>query len=181
MDTKFKKGQIPWNSGYKKITNLEEIRQCKNCLEQKIITEFVKSKHLYRYMCKVCRKNLRRTGKTNEGRFKKGHKIGNRFAKGSTPWFVEKNLPAPRKNKHNLENKNKFSSFHYKNCRKQVVERDGKKCVKCNSMQKLHAHHIIPWKDDESKRFDVENGMTLCISCHAKIEGLGTIIQRKNR
>jgi predicted PP-loop superfamily ATPase len=52
-----------------------------------------------------------------------------------------------------------------------VKERDGKKCTKCGTEKGLHAHHIIPWKDKEELRFDVKNGITLCRSCHAKLEG----------
>ena len=34
----------------------------------------------------------------------------------------------------------------------------------------MHAHHIIPWKVNKSKRFELDNGLTLCKSCHKKIE-----------
>jgi hypothetical protein len=49
-----------------------------------------------------------------------------------------------------------------------VKERDKWCCQKCNAKTKLHAHHIIPWEQDKSKRFDLDNGITLCASCHAK-------------
>lgn len=51
--------------------------------------------------------------------------------------------------------------------RKSVVERD-KICVKCGSEKGLQAHHISHWADDPVNRIDVDNGVTLCISCHAK-------------
>lgn len=46
-----------------------------------------------------------------------------------------------------------------------VRRRDGK-CVKCGATGRLHAHHVIPWRKDASKRFDVGNGITLCVPCH---------------
>ena len=48
-----------------------------------------------------------------------------------------------------------------------VKLRDGK-CTECNSVYDLHAHHIKPYKDNESLRFDVNNGVTLCGQCHRK-------------
>jgi hypothetical protein len=52
---------------------------------------------------------------------------------------------------------------------KAVRERDGK-CMICGTIDNLHAHHIIPWRDDESKRLDVDNGITYCSSCHMSLE-----------
>lgn len=63
-------------------------------------------------------------------------------------------------------------SWKYEEWRRQVLERDGHKCVMCGSSgPKLHCHHIIPWKKSKKLRFCVENGQTLCASCHVK-EGL---------
>lgn len=60
--------------------------------------------------------------------------------------------------------------FNYRQWRAKVLERDGRKCVKCSRQhEKMHCHHIEPWKDDENLRFSVENGETLCASCHIKI------------
>jgi transposase len=47
-----------------------------------------------------------------------------------------------------------------------VKERDCWKCVKCGSKDDLHAHHIIPWAKSKALRYDVSNGITLCIPCH---------------
>jgi hypothetical protein len=51
--------------------------------------------------------------------------------------------------------------------RKCVIDRD-KKCMHCNTDKKLLAHHIIPWKESIELRFDINNGLTLCRSCHMK-------------
>lgn len=61
------------------------------------------------------------------------------------------------------------SAKHYE-WRRLVKERD-KECKNCGIKENLHAHHIIPWKINESKRFDIENGLTLCRSCHKKVDG----------
>lgn len=54
---------------------------------------------------------------------------------------------------------------------KDVKKRDGYECKICGSTHRLHAHHIIPRKKAESLKYDLNNGITLCNSCHAKTEG----------
>ena len=53
--------------------------------------------------------------------------------------------------------------------RKKVLERDGWECQRCGSTDKqLHAHHILP----HSLTYDsmhVDNGLTLCVDCHAEV------------
>jgi hypothetical protein len=46
-----------------------------------------------------------------------------------------------------------------------VKERD-KKCIHCGSDQDLHAHHIKQYKDHPELRYDVNNGITMCQTCH---------------
>lgn len=58
------------------------------------------------------------------------------------------------------------NSLEYRAWRKKVLERDGYACVVCNSKNNLHVHHIVPFSRDHSKRFVVDNGITLCKSCH---------------
>lgn len=58
-----------------------------------------------------------------------------------------------------------------KEWRKAVFKRDNYTCQHCNEKKYLHAHHIIEWAVDESKRFDVDNGLTLCVKCHSKVHG----------
>ena len=43
-------------------------------------------------------------------------------------------------------------------------------CEKCNKKRKttrtLHAHHIYSWKKYPKRRYDIKNGVVLCIYCH---------------
>jgi hypothetical protein len=51
--------------------------------------------------------------------------------------------------------------------RKQVYERDNYTCQICSQRGKsLAAHHITPWLSSVELRFDVANGVTLCVECH---------------
>jgi 5-methylcytosine-specific restriction endonuclease McrA len=58
-----------------------------------------------------------------------------------------------------------------KEWRMQVFKRDKFTCQHCQNKKQLHAHHIIEWAKDESKRFDIKNGITLCEKCHSKVHG----------
>lgn len=51
---------------------------------------------------------------------------------------------------------------------KEVLNRDGNKCQNCQTEKSLVAHHIIGWYENKELRFDINNGLTLCRSCHMK-------------
>lgn len=51
--------------------------------------------------------------------------------------------------------------------REAVLRRDGRRCVRCGGLSKLHAHHIIPWALAPELRLVVGNGETLCSGCHS--------------
>lgn len=67
-----------------------------------------------------------------------------------------------------------------KRWRNAVLQRDNHACQKCTSSiseTKLNAHHIMSYLDNEHLRFDVNNGITLCVECHKrfhKIYGNGS-------
>ncbi len=77
---------------------------------------------------------------------------------------------ANEKRRKNKIKKNSRNSKKYQDWRISVYSRDGHKCLNCGSTEVLNAHHIIPWKVDESLRFDISNGMTLCSACHTRLE-----------
>ena len=80
-----------------------------------------------------------------------------------------------------LAKRQERNDMAYKEWRRQVWERDNYKCQLgsdlCNG--KIEAHHIIGWSEDESKRYDTNNGITLCHRHHPKkkvyVEGLKEI------
>lgn len=51
--------------------------------------------------------------------------------------------------------------------KKSVKIRDGNKCRRCGNKNNLEAHHILPWAEYPQGRIDINNGITLCNSCHA--------------
>ena len=63
----------------------------------------------------------------------------------------------------------------YKTWRIKVFERDDFTCQVCGyfngcgvKRRDLNAHHIIPWIDSLELRYEIYNGITLCVQCHIK-------------
>lgn len=52
--------------------------------------------------------------------------------------------------------------------RKSVLERDKHICQHCGDERNLYVHHISYWSDDPVNRVNIDNGITLCKSCHKK-------------
>lgn len=60
-------------------------------------------------------------------------------------------------------------SKEYCDWRKAVYERDDYRCQECGERGgRLNAHHIKPYAFYPDLRYDLSNGITLCISCHKK-------------
>jgi ribosomal protein S27AE len=53
---------------------------------------------------------------------------------------------------------------------KRVKERDNFTCQKCGSKRFINAHHIKNTRNFPELAFNIDNGITLCRSCHNKIE-----------
>lgn len=58
-------------------------------------------------------------------------------------------------------NKDKLNSW-----RKKIFERDDYKCAVCNQNGYLHAHHLDGYHWCKDKRYDLNNGVTLCKDHH---------------
>lgn len=58
------------------------------------------------------------------------------------------------------------STPEYYKWKKDVLKRDNYTCQKCGDIECLEVHHIIPFFMDENLRVDVDNGITLCRTCH---------------
>jgi hypothetical protein len=56
--------------------------------------------------------------------------------------------------------------------RKSIFNRDNYSCVICSSKKKLNAHHLDSWHWCVDKRFDINNGVTLCNLCHKEFHKL---------
>lgn len=79
---------------------------------------------------------------------------------------IEKKLDNRNKSYWNYEARR---SIEYKKWKKAVLKRDSNKCRICGQTKNLVAHHIVPFSEDTSLRYSVDNGMTLCQNCHREV------------
>jgi 5-methylcytosine-specific restriction endonuclease McrA len=148
------------------------MRICSKCKEEKPLERFVRQtgkyrSDPYRKDCKDCKNKERRTGKPV-------HK----FPKGMTPWNKGQRKPneeraRPKSSRPKIGYGKTRCAYNYRDWRRKVFERDGYKCLECGTTEKLHPHHIVSWKASEELRFSVDNGKTLCASCHCRLEATG--------
>lgn len=67
-----------------------------------------------------------------------------------------------------------YNSPEYRSWRYHVMSRDKFTCQKCQARgqeTKLEAHHIVKWSSNERLRFNVSNGICLCVACHNEVTG----------
>jgi transcription elongation factor Elf1 len=64
-------------------------------------------------------------------------------------------------------------SVEFKEWRKAVFERDKYTCQECGDTKSyLHPHHIKEFAIYKELRYEVNNGLTLCKTCHLRLHGL---------
>lgn len=73
------------------------------------------------------------------------------------------------------ERQREYSRALWKQVKRAVRERDEGKCRRCGNVvpgaKQMHTHHIHPWARHPSRRFDIDNIVTLCRSCHGWVHG----------
>jgi hypothetical protein len=140
-----------------KILNI--CKECKN--------EFLHNPTRIRSFCSInCRNNFQKENPDHNGFMKNCHKIGNESPnwKGGINRFSKKDLELK-------ENQKALLSIW----RKEIYKKDDYTCQICNSRSRkgykpiLNAHHIKSFKDYPELRFDINNGVTLCVQCHKKV------------
>ncbi len=186
--------------GKKKIFSAEAIENIRiAAAKRKGVKRGPRSQRIKDKISKATKGIKKKNVAENPSWFPKGHKAECGFKKGLIPWnkgrptdpeIVEKTASKLRGRKmspqryeeqvkllRSIADKRRTGTKRRSTAAKQwsirVRERDGNKCQRCGREEKLHAHHIIPWIEDESLSFEISIGITYCNSCHKKVEGFG--------
>ena len=101
----------------------------------------------------------------------------NKISKGRYCEEHKRNKP-PRKKKdkkniYHHENKPFYRTDEWKYVRSQVYEREKGYCQRCGMFvfgRGAHVHHVIPIKQDETLKSEINNLMLLCPKCNTKEE-----------
>jgi hypothetical protein len=154
-DTRFKKGQIPWN----KKAPLEKV--CPTC--NKV---FYVKPSLACVVC--CSRSCARKGQSSPMKGKKASKKTREKQRQAKLGIVGPAHPlwkGGRDDRHD-----EMRRDPYKKWRMTVFQRDNFTCQDCGVMGvPLNAHHIKSWKGFPESRYDIDNGVTLCLPCHYKM------------
>ncbi len=174
---------------------MKEVRLCAN---QECGKEFtVWSSQKKRYCCRKCTMTLERresirqekTGKPNP---KVSIALKNSISAKKYQFKKGKDNPAFGRNQtgeanHNWKggktNKNQKlrNSPQYKIWRQACMERDHFQCTDCGAKGYLQVHHIKEVSNYPELIWELDNGKTVCVSCHEKIHGrfIGKFKQQK--
>jgi len=149
--------RVPWNKGKKidrdKYPNMGHF-----------------SKHTDETKEKMIKNHKGRTGKTNSEEHRKNISLSQ---KGKPK--LEEGGDKHWNWKGGITNENRCirSQIEYKLWRELIYERDDWTCQKCNKRGvELNPHHILNFSEYPKKRFNIDNGITLCRNCHYKFHSI---------
>lgn len=63
-----------------------------------------------------------------------------------------------------------YFTTEYREWRRKVFKKYGKKCLLCSDTYRLSAHHIFEKRNFPELQFDVNNGVPICHKCHSKMQ-----------
>lgn len=167
------------------------IIQCIECYKEFETREYlvnVKKRKFCTQSCYYKNKIGRKIGRRTVFSYIKCHICGKIFER-SNRWIKEKNFCSKKcTGRHNKvlmsgsnnwnwkggkpKDKRSANTEEYQAWRKSVFERDNYTCQRedCDSKRGiyLHCHHIKSWAKFPELRYEVSNGLTLCVDCHLK-------------
>jgi hypothetical protein len=102
------------------------------------------------------------------GVFQNNHKHSQETIKKLKKAMLGKRGPKSPSWKGGITPKNRLArtGIEFTTWRGLVFGRDNFKCIKCGNGGFLHPHHIYNFSDHQDIRFNPNNGITLCVSCH---------------
>ena len=137
---------------------------CEQCGKEKEIPRIYYEQNQQHHFCSVeCR-----------GKYQIGKQLTEKTKAKMSAGRTGKNNPNWKGNKAKRKTKKirMRGTRKYQEWRKAVFERDNYICQRCGCRSGngkavyLEVHHIKSFKKYPRKRYDIENGITLCVSCH---------------
>ncbi len=155
----FKKGNVPWNKGLTK-KNDERVLKLSNKLSK--IKKGKPSPFSLEVKKEIAKKvSLALSGKKLSDSHKKA--LSDAAIKKFENGFVHWNWKGGKTKKNDLIRHSHLT----KEWREKVFKKDNYTCQVCKETgRRIVAHHIQPFAKYPDKRFDLDNGMVLCKSCH---------------
>ena len=133
---------------YVQLSRIKDVQECKGCATNRPIPQETRAK---------ISETLRWKYK-NDGAFKERVSAAQNPAFGDKHWNWKGGItPLTQRTRTGTES-NAWTLA--------VLYRDSFKCRLCGEKENLHAHHLNGWAEFPEERYILENGMTLCSSCH---------------
>ena len=143
---------VEWLDSLEPLTDEEVGRLFRACLDYAITKELPQLKGNERFVFPTFRRSLQADIDRNTRGSRERHW---NWKGGITP-----------------ENQKGRNSVEHKEWRSAVFARDDYTCTMCGERGgKLNAHHISPWALNKNERYNLDNGTTLCESCHNEVHG----------
>jgi 5-methylcytosine-specific restriction endonuclease McrA len=164
---------LPTGSHYKILVRCDNTKCChgiNNKPFERMISYLQLKTTQGKYFCRKCANNtldhinkqkIIQTGKIHSKETKE--KISSSLRGENNPNFNPKLSKKDRAIKRNI--------FGYDKWRKNILIRNNYTCQKCGSKEHLQVHHINNFKHFKEQRTDINNGITLCFSCHIEKNG----------
>lgn len=72
-------------------------------------------------------------------------------------------------NPYKSERKRDWDNAEYRKFRRLVRARDYSTCQLCGAKKRIQVHHILRYHDFPQHRYNVDNGICLCETCHRMV------------
>lgn len=146
-------------------------KSCLHC-EKELVLKCTRDLTRKKYCSYACRQLYRYK---NDIKFQQNFEEARKLA--HTPEANKKKANKGSKNGRYIQDRslvkcrNRYENYQWK---RQVFERDNFTCQFCKQRGgQLQADHIKPWSLYPEFRYDLNNGRTLCITCHKKTDTYG--------